>query len=208
MEGVRRLHESGEDVRILENLRRSAEAGAPPVVPAAPPEAAPATEPPWPLLDRLHRLNFMLWHVEDEARRTDAGDRYVATTKRWIDPLNQARNDSIEAIDAALEGRYSAPATAPLATETPGAALDRLSILALKIHHTEQEAARADAAPAHRARMEERLALLRSQGDDLRAALRAYLDDLAAGRRRFRRYRQFKMYNDPETNPAVRRGRG
>ena len=92
---------------------------------------------------------------------------------------------------------------APLHSETPGMMIDRLSILALKIFHTEEETRRASATEEHRQRNRERLTLLREQRTDLAHALDALLDDVTNGRRRFKLYRQMKMYNDPELNPAV-----
>lgn len=194
---VVRAHAEGLDARIVAGLAAAATSRAAPGVPTRPADLAG-------VLDWMRCLNFCLWHIEDEARRTDVSDAYVATTKRWIDPHNQARNDSMEAIDGLLAPLFPMPPDAPLHTETPGVAFDRLSVLALKIHHTRIEAERADANDAYRARMRERLARLEAQGEDLRSALRSLLADLAAGRRAFRMYRQFKLYNDPESNPAVR----
>lgn len=164
-------------------------------------------------IGREHLVNIRLWHEEDEARRRDVPDRAIADSKRRIDRLNQQRNDLIEKIDEALAGGlpYADP-SAPLHSETPGAIVDRLSILALKAYHMEEESVRPDADEDHRRTCGRRLAVLREQRSDLSACLEELLDDLAQGRRRFRVYRQFKMYNDPATNPALRgpalRGKG
>lgn len=156
-------------------------------------------------LAREHIVNIRLWHEEDEARRRDVADAVIAGVKRRIDVHNQERNDLIERIDESILAALGPPAaTAPLHSETPGSILDRLSILALKIYHMRVEAERADAVEDHRARCRERLAVLEEQRNDLAACLEALLADVAAGRRRFRVYRQFKMYNDPELNPALR----
>lgn len=161
---------------------------------------------------REHLVNVRLWHEEDEARRPDVGDAVIAGVKRRIDALNQERNDLIETIDEALlaaledEGIEMDPG-APLHSETPGAIVDRLSILALKVFHMREEAEREDAEPAHRERSARRLSILEEQRDDLAGCLDGLLAAIAAGERRFRLYRQFKMYNDPETNPAVRKAR-
>jgi hypothetical protein len=161
------------------------------------------------LVRGLHRRNFDLWHTEDQARAPRAPDSRIAAVKRRIDRLNQQRNDLIESFDAALAGklevRRRAPPAAPWNTETPGACLDRLSILALKIYHMREQAERRDASPEHRARCAARRALLEQQRADLLAAFQQLLRDLAAGRKQLRLYRQFKMYNDPALNPAIYR---
>ena len=128
----------------------------------------------------------------------------IAQVKRNIDALNQTRNDLVEAMDRALlaaAGRQN-PA-APLHSESPGLILDRLSILALKIYHTAEETRRASATEAHRQRNRARLALLEEQRSDLAACLNALWNEVLDGKRRFKLYRQMKMYNDPELNPAV-----
>lgn len=165
-----------------------------------------------PELDRAiseeHLVNIQLWHEEDEARRPNVDDHVVAATKRQIDVLNQQRNDLIERIDdllLALLAESDLPrATAPLHSETPGAIIDRLSVLALKVYHMREEADRSGAPDAHRQLCQQRLEVLERQRDDLAACLDALRADLAAGNKRFQRYRQFKMYNDPEMNPAIR----
>ena len=96
-------------------------------------------------------------------------------------------------------------AAAPLHSETPGLIIDRLSILALKIFHTREEAHRASATDAHRQRNLDRLALLEEQRADLAACLDALWTAIQHGERRFKLYRQLKMYNDPDLNPAIYR---
>jgi hypothetical protein len=155
-----------------------------------------------------HEQNYRLWHEEDQARSPDASDARIAEVKRAIDRLNQRRNDLIERIDDFLLAELAAAGVAadddaPSNTETPGSAIDRLSILALRIYHMEEQATRADARPEHRRRALERLEILHRQRRDLAAALEQLLDDLHAGRKRLRVYRQFKMYNDPSMNPFL-----
>jgi hypothetical protein len=150
-----------------------------------------------------HRANFELWHEEDKARVPGVPDAEIARVKRAIDVLNQRRNDLVEKMDVWLIERLDQEATAPLHSETPGLMVDRLSILALKMYHTREEAHRASATEGHRQRNVERLALLEAQREDLAGCLDALWAEVLQGTRRFKLYRQMKMYNDPELNPAV-----
>jgi len=159
------------------------------------------------LIRAQHRANFDLWHEEDKARDPGATDPEIAAVKRAIDRLNQRRNDLVEQIDLTLLEHFRASLTghpeAALHSETPGLMIDRLSILALKIFHTREEAQRESATEAHRQRNRERLSLLEEQRADLAAGLDSLFSDVANGSRRFKLYRQLKMYNDPELNPVV-----
>jgi hypothetical protein len=151
-----------------------------------------------------HRANFDLWHEEDKVREPGASDAAIARLKRSIDALNQTRNDLVEAIDRAfLAAAGVQNPGAPLHSESPGLILDRLSVLALKLYHTAEEARRPTASEAHRQRNLARLDLLREQRADLAACLDELWQQVLAGRRRFKLYRQLKMYNDPGLNPAV-----
>ena len=174
---------------------------------------APPASGEWlSLVERQHRANFDLWHIEDEARTPGATEAELAAVKRRIDQTNQLRNDLAEEVDsfllAWLEPRGFVNPQAPLNSESPGLIIDRLSILALKIYHTRGEAERADAPPGHGQRNLERLAILESQRSDLAACLDALWRETLAGSRRFKLYRQFKMYNDPSLNPVIYRGSG
>jgi len=158
-----------------------------------------------------HRANFDLWHTEDRARIPNATDRDIAQVKHAIDRINQRRNDLAEQCDAmlldyateALRSKGGPASTAPLNSESPGLMIDRLSILALKIFHTEEEIDRPNAPAGHTERNRERLALLTEQRDDLIQCLDQLWSQVLAGTRRFKIYRQLKMYNDPTLNPAI-----
>jgi hypothetical protein len=156
---------------------------------------------------RQHRANFDLWHIEDEARAPGATDAELAGVKRRVDLTNQRRNDLTEELDRALLGWLADQALpnskAPLHSESPGLIIDRLSILALKIYHTREETERADAPVGHAERNRERLAILEEQRADLAGCLDVLWQETLAGRRRFKLYRQLKMYNDPALNPAI-----
>jgi hypothetical protein len=127
-----------------------------------------------------------------------------------VDQINQRRNDLAEELDRALLGWLETGGLgalpnpeAPLHSESPGLIVDRLSILALKIYHTREEAERTDAPDGHADRNRERLAILEEQRSDLAACLDALWHETLAGTRRFKLYRQLKMYNDPTLNPAI-----
>lgn len=155
-----------------------------------------------------HRANFDLWHREDTARDPHATDSDIAGIKRAIDVLNQTRNDLVERIDRLLvENAGEQNAEAPLHSETPGLMIDRLSILALKLYHTEQETLRPEASPDHLARNQSRLRVLKEQRSDLAECLQTLWTDVLARRRRFKLYRQMKMYNDPALNPVLYKSR-
>ena len=156
----------------------------------------------------LHRFNFLLWHEEDIARSPDVSDARIAAVKRAIDRYNQARNDAIEKVDDWLIGELAArgidaPATAPSATETPGAAIDRLSILELRRFHMREQAERPDATAEHREKALAKLAVLDAQRDHLVVAIDRLLTEIFAGSRPLRVFRQMKMYNDPTMNPYL-----
>lgn len=153
-------------------------------------------------------FNFLLWHEEDIARSPDVGDTRIAEVKRKIDGHNQNRNDWIEKIDDWLTEQLDMHGlvpekNAPMNTETPGSVIDRLSIMALRIYHMEEQRDRDDASEEHRDKVEQKLAVCMMQLDELAAALEHLLANIQDGKVRHRTYRQFKMYNDPTMNPYL-----
>lgn len=170
---------------------------------------AAATDKWLSLVARQHRANFDLWHIEDEARTPGISESELAGVKRRVDKTNQLRNDLAEELDQTLlkwlEGHGLPNCDAPLNSESPGLMIDRLSILALKVYHTHEEVERKDGPTGHGKRNRERLAILTEQRDDLANCIDSLWRDTLAGTRRFKLYRQMKMYNDGSLNPAVYR---
>ncbi len=155
-----------------------------------------------------HQQNFRLWHQEDIARSPDVTSADLASVKRAIDKLNQQRNDLIERLDDAILRQLASAGVEPWQgarsnTETPGSVIDRLSILALRLYHMEEQACRDDASDSHVAKAKARLEILHQQHRDLFQSLGELIEDLFAGRKRLKIYRQFKMYNDPTMNPYL-----
>ena len=151
-------------------------------------------------------IDSVQWHMEDIIRDPDIDPVEALVLKRRIDKSNQDRTDMVEELDTYFREKYSAVVPQPDATintESPAWALDRLSILALKIYHMAEQVARQDATAEHRARCEAKLEVLREQRADLTAAIDTLLEDIAAGRKYMKVYRQMKMYNDPSTNPVL-----
>jgi hypothetical protein len=158
------------------------------------------------LVQQNHLRNFALWHEEDVARRDDLGFEAVYRAKRAIDRFNQERNNFVEEMDQAIVAVLQPPARGvPRNSETPGMMIDRLSILALKEYHMQEESVRAGATPQHREKCTEKLARIRVQRADLVACLGELLAEVVARRRTFSVYFQFKMYNDPSLNPELYR---
>jgi hypothetical protein len=190
--------DAGEIVRLQEEATQAWHG------PAEMPAAASELDA---LVVEQHRANFDLWHEEDEARDPEATPEKIVRIKKAIDRLNQRRNDLMERIDRKLLAEAGEQrAEAPLHSETPGMMIDRLSILELKRFHTAEEVARA-AGDEHAQRNRERLAVLKEQRDDLREALDRLWAEVMSGKRRFKLYRQMKMYNDPALNPVLYRTR-
>jgi len=160
----------------------------------------------WQAVEDNHRCNCLLWDEEDLARRRNVADAEIAGNKRAIDGYNQRRNDAIERIDEYLLSSLSevnVKSGARLNSETPGAMIDRLSILSLKIHHMRLQTLRSDVSGAHIENCLLKLNRLDEQRTDLAACLDLLLAQCARGEASFKIYRQFKMYNDPALNPAI-----
>lgn len=154
-------------------------------------------------------IDTVQWHLEDIIRDPKIDPVAALEIKRWIDRSNQERTDVVEYIDSYFLEKYKgiAPlATAVINTESPAWAIDRLSILALKIYHMQEEATRADATPEHRAACQRKLDILLEQRSDLSTAIETLLADIAAGSKYMKVYKQMKMYNDPSLNPVLYKG--
>ena len=153
-----------------------------------------------------NRIDAVQWHLEDIIRDPNIDPVAALALKRRIDASNQDRTDMVEELDSWLRDKYADVHVLPDATintESPAWALDRLSILALKIYHMDLEAHRPDADDAHRAKCAGKLDILLQQRADLISAINALIDDIAAGRKYMKVYRQMKMYNDEDTNPVL-----
>ena len=151
-------------------------------------------------------IDTVQWHLEDLIRDPQIVPEEAVALKRRIDRSNQERTDLVEQIDAYFRECYSDVEVLPDArinTESPAWAVDRLSILALKIYHMREQAERADASAEHRAKCQAKLAVLMEQQTDLSTAIDQLLDDIAAGRKYMKVYLQMKLYNDPATNPVL-----
>ncbi|HEY0758096.1 MAG TPA: DUF4254 domain-containing protein [Acidisarcina sp.] len=167
------------------------------------------TNSPWPefanVLAGQHLANFKLWHAEDDARSPGATDHDIVGSKRYIDKVNQQRNDLAERCDLLLmeylRARDLPQLDAPLHSETPGLMIDRLSILSLKLFHTAEEITRPGAPAGHAERNRSRYAILLEQRGNLANCLDELWSDILCRRRRIHLYQQLKMYNDPELNP-------
>ena len=148
----------------------------------------------------------MQWHLEDIIRDPNIDPVEALRIKRRIDSSNQERTDMVEYIDSYFLNEYKDVRTASDATintESPAWAIDRLSILALKIYHMEQETKRSDVSADHLEACGRKLDVLRQQQTDLSAAIDTLLEDIAAGRKYMKVYKQMKMYNDPALNPVL-----
>ncbi len=151
-------------------------------------------------------VDTVQWHLEDIIRDPNIDPVQALAIKRRIDSSNQLRTDLVEAIDNWLLGSFGVAQPLPTATintETPAWAIDRLSILELKIYHMHIEAGRTEATEAHRNACQNKLTILLLQRKDLAVAIAQLLEDISAGRKIMRLYKQMKMYNDESLNPVL-----
>ena len=158
------------------------------------------------LLYMKNWVDTVQWHLEDIIRDPQIDPVEALKIKRRIDKSNQVRTDMVEYIDSYLLDKYKAIVPQPearLNTETPAWAIDRLSILALKIYHMQQEVLRQDVDEAHRAACRKKLDVLLSQQVDLSGAIEELIEDIEAGRKYMKTDKQMKRYNDPALNPVL-----
>jgi hypothetical protein len=158
------------------------------------------------LLYQKSWIDTVQWHVEDLIREPEIEPTKGIQYKRLIDKLNQQRTDIVEKVDDYFLNLYKdviVDSIAKLNTESPAWAVDRLSILALKIYHMRIESERIDIDDAKRQNCSQKLAILLEQRIDLSAAIDELLSDISEGKKKMKVYRQLKMYNDPETNPVL-----
>lgn len=159
------------------------------------------------LLYRKNWIDTVQWHYEDIIRDPNIEPNAALDLKRKIDASNQDRTDLVEYIDSYFLKKYQSVEVredATINTESPAWAIDRLSILALKIYHMREEANRTDASSDHLEKCNAKLSILLEQKKDLSTAIDQLLDDIEAGRKYMKVYKQMKMYNDEELNPVLR----
>lgn len=151
-------------------------------------------------------IDTVQWHLEDIIRDEDINPVDALALKRRIDKSNQDRTDLVEQIDSYFYTKFHSVKcqdNATINTESPAWAIDRLSILALKIYHMQEQVERTDASAEHKARCQQKLDILLQQRTDLSTAIDQLLEDFEAGRKYMKVYKQMKMYNDPSTNPVL-----
>lgn len=155
-------------------------------------------------------IDTVQWHFEDIIRDPQIDPAEALVLKRRIDKSNQDRTDLVELIDSYFLDQYKGItplADATINTESPAWAIDRLSILALKIYHMRQETERTDTTDDHRAACRAKLEVLLEQQRDLSSAIDQLIADIEAGRKYMKVYKQMKMYNDPALNPVLYGGK-
>ena len=160
----------------------------------------------------LLAANFTLWGYENEARRKDVPDKYIAELKRKIDKENQRRNDLIDAIDSLIVKDIAGNdhdrvmyQNLPMNSENPGSLYDRLTILSLRAYSLKKEINRKDADISHIERCSKMLEQVLEKSSDLLRCLKELMDDIYSGRKKIKSYKQHKLYNDPALNPSLRK---
>lgn len=159
------------------------------------------------LLYKKNWIDTVQWHLEDIIRDPEIDPVEALRIKRWIDQSNQERTDMVEYIDSWFLQKYAdvqVASGAKINTESPAWAVDRFSILALKIYHMREEANRTDASPEHISQCQTKLNTLLEQHQDLSTAIEELIQDIASGKKYMKVYKQMKMYNDDELNPVLR----
>lgn len=157
-------------------------------------------------LFRKNWIDAVQWHLEDIIRNPSIDPTEALVIKRRIDASNQDRTDMVEMIDSYFWESFKAIPPGPSATintETPAWAIDRLSILALKVYHMQQEVSREGASVDHKTQCQKKLNILIEQKMDLTTAVQQLLDDISTGKKVMKLYKQMKMYNDPALNPVL-----
>jgi hypothetical protein len=151
-------------------------------------------------------IDTVQWHLEDVIRKTDIDPAEALQIKRRIDKSNQDRTDTVERIDDVIAEKFKDVIPlkgARINSETPAWLLDRMSILMLKIYHMQEQTVRKDASADHIAKCEAKLLVLLEQKADMRNAFNELIEDIQSGNRKFKVYRQMKMYNDTALNPML-----
>jgi len=151
-------------------------------------------------------IDTVQWHLEDIIRDPNISPENALVIKRRIDSSNQDRTDMVEYVDSYFLDKYKSvekQSNATVNTESPAWAIDRLSILALKIYHMREEAERTDASEEHRASCQKKLNILLEQREDLSTAIDELISDISNGQKYMKVYKQMKMYNDPSLNPVL-----
>lgn len=158
------------------------------------------------LVYKKNQIDTIQWHVEDEIRRPDLPAEELVLLKRRIDSLNQERTDTVEILDEQIYHTFKSiekQESAKMNSETPAWLLDRMSILELKIYHMKEQTERKDASDEHLNLCHKKLRVLLEQREDLRVCFADLIEDLSSGKKFMKLYKQMKMYNDRNLNPAL-----
>ncbi|MCB9202538.1 MAG: DUF4254 domain-containing protein [Flavobacteriales bacterium] len=158
------------------------------------------------VLYKKNWIDTVQWHLEDIIRDPNINPEKALEIKRWIDNSNQERTDVVELFDDYFQNQFkevNVKENAKINTESPAWAIDRLSILSLKIYHMKEETTRENASESHIKKCKEKLFILETQHNDLSTAIEELLEDLEQGNKYMKSYKQMKMYNDEELNPVL-----